>query len=305
MTATTENPSFLQTLSGELAGAVERAGRSVVRVDARRGNASSGIVWSAGGHILTADHTIERDEGITVSLADGRELPARVVGRDPGSDLALLAVEATDLTPAEHAPEESARVGSLVLALGRPGPAGVMATIGIVSATGGSWRTARGSQLERYVRTDAMLYPGFSGGPLVDAAGRVVAVNSWTLSQGAGLAIPVDVAARLGEALAGGGVRRGFLGVGTQAVPLPQALRDRLGGQETGLIVLSLVPDGPAETGGLMIGDVLVGVEDQTIADPDDLQSQLTPERVGQPAAMRVVRGGELREVTVTIGQRS
>lgn len=296
--------SFLETLSGELASAVDRIGDSVVRVDARRGNSSSGIVWSADGHILTADHAIEREENIQVHLGDGRSMQARLVARDPGSDLALIKVEATDLTPAEHAPEDSARIGSLVLAVGRPGPAGTMATLGIVSAAGGSWRTARGSQLERYVRTDATLYPGFSGGPLVDAAGRVVGVNSWTLSQGAGLAIPVSVAATLAQALSQGGVKRAFLGVGTQVVPLPQQVRHQVGGQETGLIVLSLVSGGAAETGGLIIGDVLVALEGHGLSDAEDLQSQLTPDRVGRPAQLRIVRGGELRDLTVTLGTR-
>jgi S1-C subfamily serine protease len=302
--AVTTGPSFLETLSNELASAVDSVAGSVARVEARRGNASSGIVWSGDGQILTADHAVEREEDIRVHLGDGRSTQARLVARDPGSDLALLKVEATDLAPAQHAPEESIRVGSLVMAVGRPGPAGTMATIGIVSAVGGAWRTARGSQLESFVRTDATLYPGFSGGPLVDASGRVVGINSWTLSQGAGLAVPVSVAARLAQALAQGGVKRGFLGVGTQVVPLPQALRDQLGGQETGLIVLSLVSGGPAENGGLLIGDVLVGLEGQQLSDAEDLQSQLTPERVGKPAQLRVVRGGELRDVTITLGQR-
>lgn len=302
--ATVAGVSFLETLSSELSSAVEKVGNSVVRVDARRGNSSTGVVWSADGHILTSDHAIEREDDIKVHLGDGRTLAAAIVGRDGGSDLALLKVDASDLTPAAHAPEESLRVGGLVLAVGRPGPAGTMATIGIVSATGGAWRTARGSQLERFVRSDATLYPGFSGGPLVDAAGRVVGINSWTLSQGAGLAVPVGVAARLAEALTRGGIKRGFLGVGTQVVPLTHAVRGQLDGQETGLIVLSLVPGGPAENAQLLIGDVLVALEGQPLADPDDLQTQLTSDRVGRPAQLRIVRGGELRDVTVTIGQR-
>ncbi len=306
MTQTAEAAStgMLSALSEELAAAVEVAGASVVRVDARRGNASSGIVWDAAGHILTADHTIEHETEIPVHAGDGRALQATLVARDPGSDLALLRTTPDGLTPIAHAPEDSARVGSLVLAIGRPGPAGTMATMGIISAGGGSWRTARGSQLEQYVRTDATLYPGFSGGPLVDALGRLVAVNSWTLSQGAGLAIPVGTAARLVQALAQGGVKRAFLGVGTQVVPLPQSLRESIGGQESGLIVLSLVPDGPAERAGFFIGDVLVSIEGDPLANPDALQAQLTPERVGKPVTINIVRGGELRDLSVEPGQR-
>ncbi len=306
MTQTTETTpaGMLSALSNELAAAVELAGASVVRVDARRGNASSGIVWDAEGHILTADHTIEHETEIPVHAGDGRAMQATLVARDPGSDLALLKTNPDGLIPIKYAPDESARVGSLVLAVGRPGPEGTMATMGIISALGGSWRTARGSQLDHFVRTDATLYPGFSGGPLVDAMGRIVAVNSWTLSQGAGLAIPVGTATRLVQALAQGGVKRAFLGVGTQVVPLSQGVRESIGGQESGLIVLSLVPDGPAENAGFFIGDVLVSIEGDSLANPDDLQAQLTPERVGKPVTMKIVRGGELRDVTVEPGQR-
>ncbi len=303
-TAGTNGTGLLQTLSDELASAVERIGTSVVRVDARRGGAASGTVWSSSGHILTADHAIERDEDIIVHTADGQALRASLVARDPGSDLALLHVDATGLTPAERAPEGSLRVGGLVMAVGRPGTSGPMATIGIISAVGGAWRTARGGQIPGYVRSDAALYPGFSGGPLVDAAGRVVAINSWTLSQGAGIGLPVGVVAQIAHALERGGVKRAFLGVGTQVVPISARVREQVNSQETGLIVLSLAPGGPADAAGLLIGDVIVRMDDYPLADADDLQSQLTPERVGSPARVRVISGGQVKDLTVTLGQR-
>lgn len=300
----TKGNGFLEMLSSELAAAVERVSESVVRVDARRGNSATGIVWSSGGHILTADHGIEREDDIKVHLADGGSHRATLVARDPGSDLALLGVDATGLTPAEHASFDALRVGSLVMAVGRPGASGHMATMGIISAIGGVWRTARGSQLPGYVRADATLYPGFSGGPLVDVAGRVVGINSWMLSQGAGFAVPVGVAAGLADALQKGGVKRAFLGVGTQVVPITHRVREQVGAQETGLIVLSLVPGGPAEMSGLLIGDVLISLDGHPLTDADDLQAQLTPERVGTTAQLQVVSGGELKNVTVRLGQR-
>ena len=290
--------------SNELAAAVETAGAAVVRVEARRGNASSGIVWSNDGQILAADHTIEREEDIPVGLGDGRALKAKLLARDPGSDLALLKVDASDLGPAIRAYDEEVRVGHLVLAIGRPGPAGVMASLGIVSATGGPWRTARGGQVERFVRTDATLYPGFSGGPLVDAAGRVVGINSWTLSQGAGLAIPTGTAVRIAEALTQGGVKRAYLGVSTQAVALPAAIRSQAANQETGLMLVAVEPGGPAEQSGLFIGDILLAIEGQALADTDELLSQLTGQRAGQGVTFRLVRGGEIKELQVTLGQR-
>ena len=302
----TTTAPVLAGLSNELAGAVETAGVSIVRIEARRGNASSGIIWSSDGHILTADHTIEREEDIPVGLGDGRSLSAKLVARDPGTDLALLKVEATDLIPAGRASDDEVRVGHLVLAIGRPGPAGVMASLGIVSALGGPWRTARGGQLDRFVRTDATLYPGFSGGPLVDASGQVTAINSWTLSQGAGFAIPVGTAARVADALLQGGVRRAYLGVGTQAVSLPAAIRTQLGtGQETGIMLVGVEADGPAERSGLLIGDVLLTLDGKALNDTDDLLQELTSERVGKAATFKLVRGGEIRELAVTIGQRT
>lgn len=294
----------LVELSDALATAVETAGAWTVRVEARRGNPSSGIVWSSDGQILAADHTIEKEEDITVGLGDGRTLKARLTARDPGTDLALLRVDATDLQPAERGSDESVRIGHIALAIGRPGPAGVMASFGIVSALGGSWRTARGGQVERFVRTDATLYPGFSGGPLVNAQGQSIAVNSWTLSQGAGLAIPVGVAQTVAGALAQGGVKRAYLGVGTQAVVLPSAVREKVGGQETGLMLITVEPDGPAEKSGLLIGDVLVSMDGTMLRDTEDLLGQLTPARAGQSASVKLVRGGEVREMKVTVGQR-
>src|SRR3954451_20634767 len=282
----------LTSFSDELANAGETAAVSVVRVEARRGNASSGIIWSKDGHIITADHALEKEEDIAIGLGDGRTTTAKLVARDPGTDLALLKIDTTDLTPIEQAPDAEVRIGHLVLALGRPGQAGVMASLGIVSALGGPWRTARGGQIERFVRTDATLYPGFSGGPLIDAAGRVVGINSWTLSQGAGLAVPIGIVAQVAEALGQGGVKRAYLGVGTQAVALPSAVRAKLGtNQETGLMLIAVEADGPAEKSGLLIGDVLLSLEGKVLNDPDDLLKELTSNQVGRAGTFKLVRG--------------
>lgn len=305
--ATAGTPSgLLAGLSNDLANAVETAGVSIVRVEARRGNASTGIIWTGRGHILTSDHTIEREEDIPIGLGDGRTLTARLVARDPGTDLALLHLDATDLIPAEHAPGVESRIGNIVLALGRPGQSGIMASLGIVSALGGPWRTTRGSQIERYVRTDATLYPGFSGGPLVDAAGRVVAINSWTLSQGAGLAIPVETAVRVAEALEHGGVRRAYLGVSTQVVALPAAVRSKLGGSvDRGLMLTGVETDGPAEKSGLLIGDVLLEMNGSALHDTDALLNLLSSAGVGSQATFKLVRAGEIQDQSVTLGQRA
>jgi S1-C subfamily serine protease len=296
----------LAGLSNDLANAVDTAALSIVRVEARRGNASSGIIWTSDGHILTADHTVEREEDIPVGLNDGRSVKAKLVARDPGTDLALIKVDTTDLTAAERGSDGDVRIGHLALAIGRPGEEGVMASLGIVSALGGPWRTARGSQIERYVRTDATLYPGFSGGPLVDVSGRVVGINSWTLSQGAGLAIPVGLAAQVADALAQGGVKRAYLGVATQPVALPPAIRGKVGtDQEAGLMLVSVEANGPAENSGLLIGDILVTVEGKPLNNAEELLAHLGSGQAGQVANFKLVRAGEVQDRPVTLGQRS
>jgi S1-C subfamily serine protease len=256
--------------------------------------------------LVTADHVLERDDDVRVQLADGRELAATVVGRDPSSDLAVLRVPAEGLAPAEVGSAESVRVGHFVLALGRSGPGAPSASSGIVSAVGGPWRSRRGAAIEGYLRTDLTLYPGFSGGPLVDAGGRVIGINTSLFAQGHGMALPLTTVRRVVETLlTQGRIRRGFIGVSTQPVPLPEALGQRLAlGQDSGLLVLSTEPGGPADRAGLLLGDILIGFAGAPIRDTDDLVAQLTSERIGTAQEARVVRGGELRQLPVTVGER-
>lgn len=298
-----EAAGALAGLSDELAGAVDRAGASVVRVEARRRQAASGVIWEADGLVLTADHVLERDEDLKVGLADGRSIAAKVVGRDAGTDLALLRVEAQGLTPVRQGP--SPRVGHLGMVVARPG-SGLETSIGVISALVGPARTWRGGRLEGLIRTDAALYPGFSGGPLVDTAGRMVGLATSHFGQGTGTAIPLETIARVTTSLQSHGrVRRGFLGLGSQPVALPQALRQKLGlSQDSGLLVVSVEPNGPAEQGGLIIGDVVVALGGQPVRDTEDLRQLLGPERVGQAATVRVARGGEARDLSVTVGER-
>ncbi len=297
---------MLVGLSADLAGAVARASRYVVRVNARRRQPASGILWSSDGVIVTADHVLETDEGIAVGLPDGGEVQAQIVGRDPGTDLALLRAQASGLAGADLADPGSVKVGNLVLAVARPSAGEPMATIGIVSSLTGPWRTWRGGLLERLIQTDVTLYPGFSGGALVDAAGRVAGLNTSLLARGVSAALPVDTIQRVAQAiLTQGRVRRGYLGVSTQSVGLPQALAQGLGlSQQMGLLVVGVEPGGPAERGGVMLGDLLIGLAGQAVQNADELQSQLSPDRVGQPTPVRVIRGGQLRDLTVTIGER-
>jgi S1-C subfamily serine protease len=302
----------LRDLSDALAATVEIAGSSTVRVEARRRLPASGIVWSSDGVIVTAHHVIERDENISIGLPDAsgsQSVPGTLVGRDPTTDLAVLRVassnvQASSLAPPTWAEPESLKVGHLVLALGRPGQT-TQATLGIVSALGESWRTPAGGQVEAYLQTDLVMYPGFSGGPLVDASGRVLGLNSSALLRGISIAVPAPTLRQVVETLlAHGHVRRGYLGVGAQAVRLPEALKGHVG-QETGLLLISVEADGPAGRGGLLLGDTIVALEDQPVRHMDDLLALLSSDRVGTTVPVRIVRGGQVQEVTITIGERA
>jgi S1-C subfamily serine protease len=291
-------------LSEAMAEAVANAGMATVLVDARRRIPASGIAYSAG-LVLTADHVVEREEEIKVMLPDGSELAATLAGRDPGSDLALLRLERPAAAAAQAAPQ-AARVGQLVLALGRPSPDGIQASLGVVSAAGGPLRTGRGGLLDRYLRTDAIPYPGFSGGPLVDTAGRVVGLNTSGLARGAALTIPADLAWSVAGTLEKHGhVRRGYLGVRSQPVAIPAAQQQLLGREQaSGLLLVSVEEGSPAEAGGLFMGDVIVAIGGSPVADPDELLVRLSGDLVGSPTPVDVLRGGQLRTLTVTIGER-
>ena len=301
----TEDLDSLAALSRGFADVVERAARWTLRVNGRNRIPASGVVWSADGAVVTADHVLERDDQITVGLPDGSEAPATIAGRDPGSDLAVLRVDATGLDAAELAPDGEIRVGHLALALGRPTPGAVQVSLGIVSAIGGAWRTFQGGRVDGYLRPDVTFYPGFSGGPLIDAEGRVVGINSSRLRRGAGLTIPaaaVDgIAASL---LADGRIRRGYLGVASQPVRLPEALAAKLDGQERGLLLVSVETRSPAGDAGLLIGDILVRIDDQGIEDHAALYAALGADRVGRATLLTVLRGGEVHELSVTIAER-
>lgn len=294
--------STVTQLSDALASAVESASKSVVSVKGRRRLAASGIAWREDGIIVTANHVVRRDEGVSVVLPDGQTAEATVVGRDHATDLAVLRVEGVTLNAAERGAE--ARVGHLVLALGRPG-ANVQATLGVISALDNEgWRTPMGGQIDQYIQTDVVMYPGFSGGPLINTSGQVLALNSSALMRGVSVAIPLGALDTVVETLmTHGRVHRGYLGLSTQPARLPADAAAELG-QETGLLIVGVESDSPAEEGGLMLGDAIVALDGERVRHHDDLLALLSPDRVGKKAPVRVLRGGELRTLNVTVGQR-
>jgi len=294
----------LSNLSDALAETVATASPGVVRIEGRDRVPASGIVWSADGVIVTAHHVVERDENISVGLPDGQTVPATLAGRDPTTDLAVLRIQNPELMPAAWAEPDGLRVGHLVLALGRPGEV-IRATLGIVSALGEGWRTPVGGRVDRYLQTDVAMYPGFSGGPLIDVTGQVLGVNTSALLRGISLTVPTPTVRRVVDTLlTQGRIRRGYLGVGAQPVRLPEALGQQLG-QETGLLLISVDAGSPAEQSGLLLGDTLVALDGELLRHLDDLLAVLTSDRVNTGVPVRLVRGGQVQDLTVTIGERS
>jgi S1-C subfamily serine protease len=286
----------LAELSTQLAEAVETGGQAVVAVHGRPQIPSSGILWQ-DGVVVTSDHTLKRDEDLTLTLPDGRTVPATLAGRDGGTDLAVLRIESTGAPAAKVAADASLKPGNLVLALGRRGENGISASFGVISSIGGAWRTWRGGQIERFIAPDVNIYYGFSGGALVDVEGSVIGLNTSGLTRGSGVTVPASTVSRVvGDLLTSGRVRRGYLGVGLHPVSLPDG--------RSGLVVLSIEPEGPAAKAGVFVGDVLVALEGQPVADTDDVQSHLGADKVGKPLEAGIVRGGAAMTLSVTPGER-
>jgi S1-C subfamily serine protease len=295
----------LSAISKAMADAVEKGGGATVLVDGRHRFPATGIAYDTN-LILTADHVVDRDEDIRVVLPDGKELSAEVAGRDPSSDLALLRISEAVASPAETF-QGDVRVGDLVFALGRHTLSGVETSMGVVSFINGPARTHRGGMIEKFIRTDADPLPGFSGGPLINVEGLVVGVNTSGLAHHTLLTLPVSVAWDTAKTLAEhGSIKRGFLGIHSQPVEIPENTRQVLNReQETGLLLVGIEKDSPAGKSDLMIGDTIVGLAGHPVSDHDELLVRMTGDLVGKPTSVEVLRGGELKSIEVTIGERN
>jgi S1-C subfamily serine protease len=285
----------LLELSNALAEAAAKAGRFVVAINARQRIPSSGIVWRPGV-IVTAEHTLKRDDEIGVTLPDNRTVEATLAGRDPGTDVAVLRVP-EDAGEARTASSASVQTGSMVLAVGRRGENGIGVSAGVVSAVSGPWRTWRGGGIDSFIRPDVSLYPGMSGGALVGIEGLVIGMNTSALTRAGAVTIPATVVDRVAtELISRGHIARGFIGVGLHPVQLP--------GRGGGLVVLSLEEGGPAAKAGIYVGDVLVSINGKPVTDTDDVQTHLGPESIGANLAVEVVRGGNVTRIEVAPAER-
>ncbi len=291
----------LAALSRRTAALVAERSPHVVRVDGRPRGPASGVVWSPDGLVVTTHHAVERDEELEVGLPSGESAPAELVGRDPTTDLALLRVSATGL-PAVEWSDGAPAAGELVLAISRPGRS-PRAALGLVARAAGEYRAAGGGRIDRWLETSLDLVPGLSGALAAGASGTALGLVTAGLVRGAAMIVPPATLRRVVGALAArGSVRRGFLGVATFPVRLGALAAQA--GQPAALLVSGVEPESPAARAGVQLGDALLSLGGERVLEPGDLLPLLEEERIGLPLPVRLVRAGEVRELTITLGVR-
>jgi len=298
--------SILETISSEFASAAEKVGSSVVAVHARRWMPTSGIEWKKGV-VVTVHHGVQRDEDIKVLLGGGRAVSAKLAGRDPSTDIAVLRIEEGSSGAPQLGESTSLKLGYLVLALGRTRRGDLVASSGIIGGISGEWRNRRGGQLDQHIRLDLALYPGFSGGPLVNARGEVVGINTRGLAHGRAVTVPAATVNRVvEELLEKGHIARPYLGIAMQPVEVPENMRSKLPTEtRAGLLVMHVENGGPAEKAGVLLGDVLFELGGKTVEQVDAIQDSLATAKIGHVLHIRVIRAGEIKPVSITLGERS
>jgi S1-C subfamily serine protease len=298
--------SSLLALSNNLADTVEQVGSIVVAVNTGKRFSPSGIHWRKG-IIVTSDESLHRYDDITVTLADGRNIPVNLIGHDPSTDVAVFRLQNAELPVAKVGDTKTLKVGHLVLGLARSSEGEIRAALGALSVISGAWRSMRGGNIDQFICPDITLYPGFSGGPLVDAAGYVMGMNT-SGRRGTALTIPTATVNRVvDQLLVKGHITRGYLGLGMQPVRLPNNLKTSLNLTSVGgVIVVNVEPDGPADNAGVLLGDVLVEFDGTLLNDTADVLALLNnSDRVGKTVQLQIVRGGALINLPITVGERT
>jgi S1-C subfamily serine protease len=314
-----EDAALLDAYSRAVTSAVERVAPSVVKIDVRQrlvggpaaarrspmevGGSGSGFIFTPDGLILTNSHVVHRASSIEVTLADARRVRADLVGEDPDTDLAVVRIAAPDLVAAPLGDSAALRPGQLVIAIGNPLGFQATVTAGVVSALGRSLRARSGRLMDNIIQTDAALNPGNSGGPLVTSRGEVVGVNSAVImpAQGIAFAVAINTAKFVaGRLIRDGRIRRGYLGVAGQTVALhPRLVRAYGMPKQSGVLIVSVEPDSPAQATGLRERDIIVALDGQPVAGVDDLQRLLADRPIGLRLPIVVLRGAERRDLEV------
>ena len=293
-------------LSEEIVGAVERAGKSVVALESRRRHSSSGIVLRPY-IVVTAAHTIRGERESTVIVEGGRSVSANLAGRDPTTDLAVLRLStSSDLPNAPVAESADIRVGSLVVAVARSRRGNLVASSGILSGVMGAWRTWHGAEIDRFIRPDLTMYPGFSGGALIDSSGLVLGINTTGVRRGTCITIPPATVQRVvDELLAKGHIARPYLGLAMQSVRIPESLQSKLNlTNQSGLLVVHVEPNGPAERAGLMVGDIVLGFGELAPEELLEFRQHLHKQNIGGTVNVSIIRGGARNSIVVSVGER-
>lgn len=281
---------------------VTLASPTVVAVKAGAYRTVSGVIFDSE-HIAVPEHVLKGRETIPFVAHSGEQTVARVLGRDPGVDLAILHCEGLKAKSLEPADATLLKAGALATVVGMTQDVGASVSLGILAAVGPRRRTWRGGTLDQFIRLDVNLYPSQSGAAVVSADGRLIGMATPALSRHSTITLPVTTIQRvIAELHKEGRIRTGYLGVGVQSVTIPLHLREKIpGGPETGLILLSVVSGAAAEQAGLQVGDILIGLNGQTLEDVDQLQAQLRGEHIGTPSELLILRGGEPRKLSVVI----
>jgi serine protease DegQ len=292
-------------LSNALAQVTESAAASAVAVHTEARGSSSGVIWRVGV-IVTSEHALSRDEEIHLTLPGGRVVAATLVGRDPSTDLAVLKCAEAGSAPVELGGVDSLKPGCLTLVVGRTRASGPVAALGVVSLVAPERRTWTGASLAPYVRLDVGLQPTAVGGAVVSADGKIAGIVTPRFGRFGATAIPSTVVSRVVDTLLEKGrIPQGYLGMGLQPVRLPDSLRESLQRKEkTAIIVLEVEPGSPAQKAGILIGDILLTLAGHPIAQLENVQSQLHAENIGKPLAAKIVRGGAVREFSITVVER-
>jgi S1-C subfamily serine protease len=291
-------------LSESLSLTIDAMNGSVVAVYAGGRSTSSGVVWRAGLVVTTHSSLGGREEAKVIHI--GEPVTANVIGRDAGTDLAVLRLPSEDLKPVEKVQRDDLRAGEIVLSVGRSRLGDISASCGIIARTGSAWRTSRGAQIDRLIRPDVYLYVGQSGSALVDRQRRVIGINSPALARLAVITIPAQTIDRVVDAiLERGHVPRPYLGIAMQSVPVPEAVRSLVSSEtEQVLLITHVASNGPGAKAGAMVGDLIIGANGVPVQHVNDILRRLADSRIGDSISLAVIRAGVKQELAVTVADR-